>query len=98
MPHRKPAMKAVARNESLHGVHLDHLREDIGLLRTDLRQATGEIGHLKLDLATLKRDVAHLPTKGWGVKVVLTLAALMTALTAIPYFVPRRIEEVLRLL
>lgn len=95
---KAPNMKASPGSTEALSVHLDHLRDDVGLLRSDLRQATSDIGDLKLDVATLKRDVAHLPTKGWGVKVVLTLAALMTALSAIPYFVPRRLEEILRLL
>jgi hypothetical protein len=63
--------------------HMANVRENVGLIRADGRQTAADINAMKIDLATLKAKVDTLPTKEWGAKAVIALAALVVAITTI---------------
>ncbi|MFO1162563.1 MAG: hypothetical protein U1E60_27255 [Reyranellaceae bacterium] len=73
--------------------HMENVRENVGLIRTDSKEAAKSIGEIKTDIATLRQKVDSLPTKEWGVNALIKLAAVMAALyvigTAVTLFVPK---------
>jgi hypothetical protein len=61
--------------------HMLNVRENIGLIRTDARQATTDINSIRISAAMLTERVSHLPSKGWGVTAIILLASFLTAMT-----------------
>lgn len=51
--------------------HMEHVRDDLAKLQG-----------IPVDVATLKSDVSHLPTKGWMVGALGTSLAIIAALIA----------------
>ena len=60
--------------------HMENVRENVGLIRTDVRDTSKQVAELKTNLATLTQTVERLPTKEWGVKAVVALGALVSVL------------------
>jgi hypothetical protein len=57
------------------------LSEDVRAMKATADRSATDIGNIQVNLATLTENVRHLPTKGWGVTVIITLAAFLTAMT-----------------
>lgn len=52
-------------------------------LRTDMRELRDAAGDLKVDIATIKENMRHLPTQTWLFKAMAGLVAAMGVVTAI---------------
>lgn len=63
--------------------HVEHIRGDLGALKTEFGTVRTDVGVLKVDVATIKENIRHLPTKGWAVGALVTLVALIGGLIAI---------------
>jgi septal ring factor EnvC (AmiA/AmiB activator) len=61
--------------------HMLHVREDIRDIKAESKQAASNIADIRVNVATLTERVNHLPTKGWGVTVVIALAAFLSAVS-----------------
>ncbi|MGD9885735.1 MAG: hypothetical protein AB7U95_37110 [Reyranella sp.] len=71
------ARVAVLENE------VKHIREDIGLLRAATTNAAEDISTIKVDVATLKERILHLPTKSWAVGIAVTTVTVVGGLISI---------------
>ena len=59
--------------------HTDHIREDIGDMRVDLRELTKTVGIAGANMREFDSRVSSLPTRGWMTVTLLVLAAAICA-------------------
>lgn len=64
--------------------HVAHIQSDVGEVKQRLTGIEGRVGAVEVNLATLVKRVAHLPSKGFIVKTVVTVGAILGALTLFP--------------
>jgi hypothetical protein len=62
--------------------HMEHVRGDIGDIKTSLAAAQRDITDVKVDVGKIDTKVDALPGKGFIVTVVLTIATILAAITA----------------
>jgi hypothetical protein len=60
--------------------HVEYIKRDVADIKGDVAKVRDVVGELKVSAATLTANVAHLPTKGFIIKAVLTTLAIIAAL------------------
>jgi hypothetical protein len=59
--------------------HVDHVRDDIGDMRLDLREITKTVGSVGPEIRDLDNRISHLPGKGWIFMALLIFTAAVCA-------------------
>lgn len=59
--------------------HVDHMRDDIGDIRLDLREITKSAASVSGEVRELDNRIAHLPGKGWIFTALLIFTAAICA-------------------
>ena len=59
--------------------HVDHMRDDLGDMRLDLREVTKSVGVAGSDMRELDARIASLPGKGWMFTAMLFFTAIICA-------------------
>jgi hypothetical protein len=59
--------------------HVDHIRDDIGDMRLDLKELTKTMGTAGAEMREFDSRINSLPTKGWMVVSLLVIAAAICA-------------------
>jgi hypothetical protein len=59
--------------------HVDHIRDDIGDMRLDLKELTKTMGSAGAEMREFDSRINSLPTKGWMVVSLLVIAAALCA-------------------
>jgi hypothetical protein len=59
--------------------HVDHMRDDLGDMRLDLREVTKSVGVAGSDIRELDARIASLPGKGWMFTAMLFFTIVICA-------------------
>ncbi|TMJ40784.1 MAG: hypothetical protein E6G87_01190 [Alphaproteobacteria bacterium] len=59
--------------------HVDHIRDDIGDMRLDLKEVAKTMGTAGAEMREFDSRINSLPTKGWMMATLLILAAIIFA-------------------
>jgi t-SNARE complex subunit (syntaxin) len=59
--------------------HVDHIRDDIGDMRLDLKELTKTMGTAGAEMREFDSRVNSLPTKGWMMATLLVLTVVICA-------------------